>query len=51
MAKRRSNGEGSVFKETRSGKWIAKFQIGYDVKGNRVFKSAGQKPKKKQDCS
>ncbi len=39
MAKRRSNGEGSVFKEKRSGKWIAKFQIGYDSKGNRIFKS------------
>ena len=46
MAKRRSNGEGSVFKETRSGKWIAKFQIGYDVKGNRVFKSCRAKTEK-----
>ncbi len=46
MAKRRSNGEGSVFKESRSGKWIAKFQIGYDVKGNRVFKSCRAKTEK-----
>lgn len=46
MSKRRSNGEGSVFKESRSGKWIAKFQIGYDVKGNRVFKSCRAKTEK-----
>lgn len=39
MAKRRSNGEGCIFKDTRSGKWKGKFEIGYDAKGNRKFKS------------
>lgn len=39
MAKRRSNGEGCIYKDTRSGKWKGKFEIGIDVKGNRKFKS------------
>ena len=39
MAKRRSNGEGCIYKDTRSGKWKGKFEIGYDAKGNRKFKS------------
>lgn len=39
MAKRRSNGEGCIYKDTRSGKWKGKFEIGYDAKGNRNFKS------------
>lgn len=39
MAKRRSNGEGSIFRDSRSGKWKGKFEIGYDAKGNRKFKS------------
>ncbi len=37
MAKRRSNGEGCIYKETRSGKWIGKFEIGINSKGNRDF--------------
>lgn len=32
MAKRRSNGEGCIYKDTRSGKWKGKFEIGYDAK-------------------
>jgi len=39
MAKRRSNGEGCIYKDSRSGKWKGKFEIGYDAKGNRKFKS------------
>lgn len=39
MAKRRSNGEGCIYKDTRSGKWKGKFEIGIDIKGNRKFKS------------
>ena len=39
MSKRRSNGEGCIYKENRSGKWKGKFEIGYDAKGNRKFKS------------
>ena len=39
MAKRRSNGEGCIYKDTCSGKWKGKFEIGYDAKGNRKFKS------------
>ena len=39
MAKRRSNGEGSIFRDSRSGKWKGKFEIGYDARGNRKFKS------------
>jgi len=39
MEKRRSNGEGCIYKDTRSGKWKGKFEIGYDAKGNRKFKS------------
>ena len=39
MAKRRSNGEDCIYKDTRSGKWKGKFEIGIDVKGNRKFKS------------
>lgn len=39
MAKRRSKGEGCIYKDTRSGKWKGKFEIGIDVKGNRKFKS------------
>ena len=27
MAKRRSNGEGCIYKDTRSGKWKGKFEI------------------------
>ena len=36
----------AFFKETRSGKLIAKFQIGYDVKGIRVFESCKAKTEK-----
>lgn len=39
MAKRRSNGEGCIYKETRSGKWIGKFEIGINSKGNRIFRT------------
>lgn len=39
MAKRRSNGEGCIYKDSRSGKWKGKFEIGYDARGNRKFKS------------
>lgn len=39
MAKRRSNGEGCIYKDSRSGKWKGKFEIGYNAKGNRKFKS------------
>lgn len=43
MAKRRSNGEGCVYKEGRSGRWVAKFQIGYYKNGQRKFKSCRAK--------
>lgn len=46
MAKRRSNGEGCIYKDTRSGKWKGKFEIGIDVKGNRKFKSCTGNSKK-----
>lgn len=39
MSKRRSNGEGCIYKERRSGRWVAKFEIGHDSRGNRKFKT------------
>ena len=43
MAKRRSNGEGCIYKEQRSGRWVGKFEIGHDSKGNRKFKTCRAK--------
>ena len=43
MAKRRSNGEGCIYKEQRSGRWVGKFEIGHDSKGNRRFKTCRAK--------
>ncbi len=43
MAKRRSNGEGCIYKETRSGTWIGKFEIGINSKGNRIFRTCRAK--------
>lgn len=39
MAGRRDNGDGSIFKCKRTGKWVAKFQIGYYKNGERKFKA------------
>lgn len=46
MAKRRSNGEGCIYKEQRSGRWVGKFEIGHDSKGNRKFKTCRAKTEK-----
>ena len=43
MTKRRSNGEGCIYKEQRSGRWVGKFEIGHDSKGNRRFKTCRAK--------
>ena len=40
MAKRRSNGECCIYKDTRSGKWKGKFEIGIDVKAVNKMRAA-----------
>ncbi len=46
MAKRRSNGEGCVYKESRSGHWVGKFVIGYNANGERKYKTCRAKTEK-----
>ena len=46
MAKRRSNGEGCVYKESRSGRWVGKFVIGYNANGERKYKTCRGKTEK-----
>lgn len=46
MSKRRDNGEGCIYREKRSGKWLGKFQIGYTSKGERKYKFCSGKTSK-----
>lgn len=47
MTKRRSNGEGCVYKESRSGRWVGKFVIGYNANVKENTKLVEVRPKKK----
>ena len=46
MAKRRSNGEGCIYKENRTGRWVGKFVIGYNANGGRKYKTCRGKTEK-----